>query len=90
MNPEFLSIHARNIAAFLLSGLVLRMLGDGHWTDWTKPVEKPHLRIALRILSWVMFLYAFMLLAGIIVGPAWAMFFCFAVVLYHMTFNGEL
>ena len=55
----------------LISGAVLEGISQGHWTDFTRPVEHPHLRIALYGLARIMMLYGFIGLGMPIIGT-WA------------------
>lgn len=72
-------------------GLTFRVLGDGHWSDYTQPVKKWGQRLGLRLMSWLCLVFGFYMLGALAINPFWSYFMTFTVIIYYMTLGrGEL
>ena len=84
--------HVQMLVAFewFLSGVVFRNMSDGHWVDWTEQPENLELRFAVRLLSWVMFAYGFMGVAGLTISPLWGMCLMLGIVSFWLVYDRRL
>lgn len=56
---------------YFIAGSVFKFIGDGHWTDYTKPIHNVRLRFACQLMSFMCLFCAFQGLMCIVFPGSW-------------------